>query len=376
MHKLDDYTPKGGLSIPSITVLDDNHTLVEADQRRVFRYNTQSGYGADIIFGVGTNGEWNHISNDQRLKLMEIETDELRRINKQLEGTGHREVEAWVGVTAETKAQTIRNIEAAIEFGADAGVIAPLSIGDVTEVAPFFQRDVSDLYDKKGRCLPLFLYDNAEIAISPRIPHIRTRDVKMLSRLKFVCGIKVSASRKILGHYTRASLHFKKPGEFGIYVGDAMLIFKMFKPMRGLIGNIREYWSLHLLHNAMPIGVVSGPANVFPREWQKTWQACYTGDEEMMSNYRRLHESFLQACVFHQGGRKLMKIVAGIKYALYLDGVITSPLVAGGTPALTDEEKRIFSERYRRLREQIRTITDPFWISRLAQTAEQSERQA
>jgi dihydrodipicolinate synthase/N-acetylneuraminate lyase len=364
MQTLENYRPKEGLSVPSITVLDENERVIEEDQRRVFRYNIQSGYGADIVFGVGTNGEWNRISNQQRLRVMEIEVDELRRINKQLETAGHRRAEAWVGVTANSKAETLSNLEVALELGADAGVIAPLSIEDLPEIVPFFRRDITRLFERKGKCLPLFLYDNADIAINPRVPHVRTRDVKMLSRLEYVRGIKVSASRKVLGNYTNASLRFKKEREFGVYVGNAMLIFDIFKPMRGVAGKVREYWNLHLLHNVIPIGVVSGPANVFPREWQKTWRVSYAGDEEMMSTYRQLHESFLQTCIFAEGGRKLMKLVAGIKYALHLKGVITSPHVARGTLALSNEQKKVFAERYHRLKDQVQATSDPLWISR------------
>jgi hypothetical protein len=54
----------------------------------------------------------------------------------------------------------------------------------------------------------VYLYDNADIAIDPRVPHIRTRQVKAMSRLDFVRGIKVSASKKVLGNYTRAAAGF------------------------------------------------------------------------------------------------------------------------------------------------------------------------
>jgi len=46
-----------------------------------------------------------------------------------------------------------------------------------------------------------------------RVPHIRTRQVKALSRLDFVRGIKVSAPRKVLGNYTKAAEAFRDRGE-------------------------------------------------------------------------------------------------------------------------------------------------------------------
>ena len=69
------------------------------------------------------------------------------------------------------------------------------------------------LQDAQGR---VYLYDNADIAVDPKVPHIRTRQVKALSRLDFVRGIKVSAPRKVLGNYTKAAASFRERGEFGV----------------------------------------------------------------------------------------------------------------------------------------------------------------
>src|SRR5882724_8269836 len=108
-----EHRPKRGLSVPSITVLDREGRIIEAEQRQVFRYNIQQGYGADIIFGIGTNGEWNRITNAQRQQLMQIETDEVGRINDELTIAGRPPVEAWVGVTASTRQETLANLECA-----------------------------------------------------------------------------------------------------------------------------------------------------------------------------------------------------------------------------------------------------------------------
>ena len=60
------YEPRRGLSIPSVTVLDSAGHVIEDEQRSVFRFIAQEGSGADIIFGVGTTGEWNRIANSER----------------------------------------------------------------------------------------------------------------------------------------------------------------------------------------------------------------------------------------------------------------------------------------------------------------------
>jgi dihydrodipicolinate synthase/N-acetylneuraminate lyase len=347
------------LSIPSVTILDERNRVIEGEQRRVFRHNAQQGYGADIIFGVGTTGEWNRISNHERQRLMEIEVDEIATINREFAVCGKDRIEAWVGVTGDSCAETIANLECALDLGADAAVIAPLSIRDAGNLLDLFQRQVNDLFDNKGRALPVFLYDNADIAVDPRLSHIHTRDVKKLSRLPFISGVKVSASRRVLGNYTRGALHYKDKGEFGIYIGNALLMFQVFRLGDSFFGRVREYWNRYLLHDELPIGVVSGPANVLPREWQRAWRACYVGDERLMAIYQPTFEMFNAACRF--GNQE--KMLACLKYAMKLDGIIECDRVADGTPALEDEERKIFGEKYRALKSKLLSQTNELWIS-------------
>jgi dihydrodipicolinate synthase/N-acetylneuraminate lyase len=295
--------------------------------------------------------------------LINIETDEVARINRRLSAVGARSIEAWVGVTASSRKETLANIECALEAGADALVIAPLSISNLPDVVAFFQRDVSDLFDRRGSTAPVFLYDNADIAVNPRVPHIHTRDVKRLSRLPFVCGIKVSASRRVLGNYTKGALHFKDKGAFGVYVGNAMLIFQLFHFDDGPLGLLREYWNRYLLHDELPIGVVSGPANLFPREWQRAWRACYAGNEQLIPIYEKSFAEFSHACVFGRGGKLVDKMIACLKYGLKLDGVIESDLVAEGTPALTATERTQFASAVLRIRRTLESRTDSLWVS-------------
>ncbi|MFY9607257.1 MAG: hypothetical protein WAU45_01420, partial [Blastocatellia bacterium] len=192
--------------------------------------------------------------------------------------------------------------------------------------------------------------------------HIHTRDVKRLSRLPFIFGLKVSAPPRVLGNYTRGAGHFKDKGEFGIYVGNAMLMFQLFKLEDGLAGRVREYWNRYMLHNELPVGVVSGPANALPREWQRAWRASFAGDERLMSLYKSAFEQFSASCRF--GGVK--KSIACLKYALKLDGVIESDLVAEGTHSLTDDERQEFASHFKQIKANLATFTDPTWISRPA----------
>jgi dihydrodipicolinate synthase/N-acetylneuraminate lyase len=388
VEKKMNYAPKPGLNVPVITVLDDSGRVIADEQRRIVRHVVQNGYGADVVFGVGTTGEWNRIANVERQRIMEVEVDEVRRINAELRGSriedrgsriegrigdaifyprssilDPRLVEAWVGVNGSTRAEILDNLDAAIQLGADAAVIAPLAIEDLAErdIVRFFQRDIADLVDASKSDLPIFLYDNADINAQGRPPHIRTRIVKHLSRLPWVRGLKVSASRRVIGNYTKAALHYKQPGEFGVYIGNAMLIFEMYRPSHGLFGRLREGWRDHLLQDTPPIGVVSGPANCMPREWRKAWRVCWAGDDELTDVYQDLCSRFEEICGFDEGGRRVTKMIACIKRALALDGVISSAAVGRGTKALADEQKKVFSDNYHALRNYARKKIDPIW---------------
>ncbi len=328
--------------MPVLTILDEEGGLLEEDQRAVVRHVVQDGQGADIIFSAGTTGEWDKIDNETRQAVIRVCAEEVSKLNLGLAANDGRGVESWAGVTAPTARDTLANLEFALECGVDAAVIAPLSIQGVSDPVRFLLRDVADLLDARSRRIPIFLYDNADIAIDPKVPHIRTRQVKAMSRLDFVRGIKVSASNKVLGNYTRAAKSFKDRGEFGIYVGNAKLIFEIYRPYRGLLGSVREHWDRWRRAGGLPVGVVSGPANAMPREWAWAWQVCRAGDEERMEKARRVVEAFSER-TFAAGGKRTL---ACLKRALYREGVISSACVAPGTPALTRVDAERFDEAF------------------------------
>jgi len=342
-----------------VSVLDAGGALIDEDQRALVRYVIQEGYGADIVFAAGTTGEWDHVSNGVRQRVVQVCAEEVAKVNSRLGQNLGRGVEAWAGVTAPTARETLENLDFAIAHGADAAVLAPLSIRGIDDPVRFVARDVADLLDARDRRIPVYLYDNADIAVDPKIPHIRTRQVKALSRLDFVRGIKVSAPRRVLGNYTQAAAGFRERGDFGIYVGNAMLIFELFRPHRGWLGVIEEHWNRYRLRGGLPIGVVAGPANALPREWARAWQVCRAGDAERMEQVRALLEAFRAAT--QAAGAK--HTIACIKQALHALKVIGSPAVARGTPSLEPEAAARFVDAFAALRSQVQeTIGDP-WTS-------------
>jgi len=361
MRSLEEWRPCPGLSVPVVSILDAGGQLIEDDQRAVVRFVIQRGFGADVVFAAGTTGEWDRVENHVRQRVIQVCAEEVGKANTRLGPDQGRAVEAWAGVTAHTPHETLENLEFAIQHGADAAVLAPLSIKGIHDPVRFVARDIADLLDSQSRRIPVYLYDNADIAVNPKVPHIRTRQVKALSRLDFVRGIKVSARRRVLGNYTQAAASFRERGEFGIYVGDAMLIFDIFRPRTGWFGGFAEHWNRYRLRGGLPIGVVAGPANVLPREWARAWQVSRAGDAERMDEVRQVLEAF-QSRVAEAGGRHM---IACLKHALRSLGVISSACVARGTPRLSEQEAGHFETAF----SAVRTLADASiaapWASQL-----------
>ncbi len=353
-----------------LTVLDEEGGLLEEDQRALVRHVVQAGWGADIIFSAGTTGEWDKVDNETRQAVIRVCAEEVAKLNVGLAGVGTHDadtrVESWAGVTAPTARETLANLEFAIDCGVDAAVLAPLSIEGVDDPVRFLLRDVADLLDARERRVPIFLYDNADIAIDPRVPHIRTKQVKAMSRLDFVRGIKVSASNKVLGNYTRAAKSFKDRGEFGIYIGNAKLIFDLYRPYHGLMGSVREHWDRWRRAGGMPVGVVSGPANALPREWAFAWQVCRAGDEERMDQARRVVDAFRDCTLVESGKRTL----AALKRALFCEGVISSARVAPGTPEFTAEEEAAFDRAFAHVKALAAKEIGTPWLTRFEARSE------
>jgi dihydrodipicolinate synthase/N-acetylneuraminate lyase len=363
VRSVEETRPRHGLSVPVVTALGADGQLAEEDQRALVRHVIQDGYGADVIFAAGTTGEWDRLPPRVMQRVVQVCAEEVAKANAALAPTAGRTrgVEVWAGITAHTREETLENLDFAIQApGVEAAVLAPLSIRGLDDPVRFVARDVADLLDARPNRIPLYLYDNADIAADPKVPHIRTKQVKAMSRLDFVRGIKVSAPRKVLGNYTKAARNFRERGEFGIYVGDAMLIFDLFRPPQGVFGAIADHWNRWWLHDELPCGVVAGPANAMPREWARAWQVCRAGDLPRMDETREVLEAF-RTGTRAAGGRRT---IACLKRALLGLGVIVSDAVAPGTPALARPDAERFDEAFARVRALARQRIRPPWVTR------------
>lgn len=354
MRELEGYVPRRGLSVPLLTALDARGGLDEASQRRLVRHTVSDGHGADILFVGGTTGEAQALPAPLRERLTEIVVDEARLLPAG--------VEVWAGVTARTRRETLDLLAHAVRAGADAAVLAPLSVADLDDVLAFFQHEVRDALEEGDRMIPVFLYDNADIATDPKAGHLRTALVKRLSRLAFVRGVKVSASMPVLGNYAKAASHFNALGSFGIYVGNARLVFDIFDTDKG---PFRRYLDRFLLNWSLPVGVVAGQANVFPREWQDAWRVSVAGDERGIARYRAAFGRLSEAC--RPGGKG--RAAACLKRALHRQGILATETLAPGTPALAPAEGTDFDAAVDAIRADLAKDTPPRWITPLPQEA-------
>jgi hypothetical protein len=100
-----------------------------------------------------------------------------------------------------------------------------------------------------------------------------------------------------------------------------------------------------------------------PREWQRAWQVCRSADRELMQLYEKAIEEFRIASTFKRGRASFRPTIACLKAALKELGVIESDAVGAGTPALSEPERREFSERFAKLREMSIETLEHGWVS-------------
>jgi dihydrodipicolinate synthase/N-acetylneuraminate lyase len=349
-----------GLSVPLLTALDEQGRLDAASQQRLCAWAWQQGRGADIFFPSGTTGEWNRLSPETLRQVNEACLKALAALGPSQEG---EQPALWAGVTSPRLNDSLANIGHALQIGAQAAVLAPLSITDSQDPVALFRDHITPLFERVGRTLPICLYDNADIAVSQERSHLRTADLKQLSRLDYVLGVKVSAGAKVVGNYLKGARHFKRAHEFGLYLGNVNLAFSLFKPAHGLAGALREAWFRFWLRGELPVGVVSGPANLFPREWKRAWRACLAGEEGLMARYQACFESLSSAWRFEHQGKKASKSLACMKAALESEGLLASAAVASGTPALEPHERDAFLARYREIKQELASFAPQGWTS-------------
>ena len=186
--------PRPGLSVPVVTVLDD---AMASSPRRTSApscaSSSRAGHGADVVFAAGTTGEWDRVANSVRQRVIQVCAEEVAKANARSARTTGARRRGLGGHHGPHRRRDAREPRLRHRPERTPRCSRPLSIQGIDDPVRFVARDVADLLDARSRRIPVYLYDNADIAVDPKVPHIRTRQVKALSRLDFVRGIKVSA---------------------------------------------------------------------------------------------------------------------------------------------------------------------------------------
>ncbi len=346
--------PRAGLNIPIVTALDEAGNLIESDQRRIVRHAIQQGRGADSLFICGTTGEYNRLNFQQCRRLLEIGIEETRLVNSLLPKDA-APIEAWAGITAPTKAETLELLELAAQLNAEMAVIAPYAISDLpsSEILEFFKGEIAERINS-NESLIVGLYDNPDIVVPQNAgKNLSDELIAELKKLPFVACLKASANRTAFRNYVK---NFARGADddFTLYAGNAGLIFE--------IGEIQREAGLENSEVAIA-GVVAGTANVFPREWQQAWQAVVSHDTKKVSIFKELFAEFESLTGFPGENGYGSKLIGGIKQAMFHLGIIKSPCVAPGTPALTEIEAQQLNENLDNLISEMRTEFEPQYLS-------------
>ncbi len=306
-----------GLIVPAVTALDERGELIEQDQRRLTRHCLQGGAAA--VFSPGTTGEFLHLQNDQRIRLMELSMDEIRARG------GHGE--AWPVINGATSGQTLENLNAALALGVHRVFIAPLAIADleVQDVPSFIQEAAAMA---RSKSIPVCLYENPEISAHPGCSLLPAAILRALCRIPGVTGMKISVDLEEVKRVLRMLEGMNERTVTAVYLGNEQGLF--------------------LLDLTSPFvqGIVAGSGNLLPREWTDAWKSCIRGDSKQKAIYRHAFEVLVDAAA--------TKFISATKWGLWRLGILSSPAVKPVTPKLTEEEGKRFVETFEEVRVRLR----------------------
>ena len=220
----------------------------------VVRHVVQDGVGADILFAAGTTGEWDRLANPLRQQVIRVCAEEVAKQNAALAPGRASRSRPGRASRRHTPEETLENLRfAARRRRRRRGARAALDPRRCATRCASWRATSPTSSTRCPRRIPVYLYDNADIAADPRVPHIRTRQVKALSRLDFVRGIKVSAPRKVMGNYTKAARQLPRPRRVrDLRRRRAARSSRSSARARAALGALAEHWQRWRLRGALP----------------------------------------------------------------------------------------------------------------------------
>ncbi|MGD0478261.1 MAG: 4-hydroxy-tetrahydrodipicolinate synthase [Nitrososphaerales archaeon] len=256
-----------GLVVPTITVFTPEDLIDEDGLRRHTRFLIESG--VDGIFAVGSTGESQKLSIEERKRVVEIVLDETAREVPVLAGTG---VETTRGTIALSK-----HAEAA---GADGVVIVPPTYTRIT------LREVVEHYKTVSQNIgiPIMVYNNPARSMIDLTPDALAK----LSEIKNIRLVKESS-----GDLRRIDQIINKTaGKLTVMMGTDSIAFE------GMLAGAK--------------GWVASSANVIPKECAAITGAALAGD------YAKAKDLFYRALPFFNAIETQVDVT--VKEALLLLG--------------------------------------------------------
>lgn len=291
-----------GIIVPIITALTAEGRFDEFSQKKLIEYLVANEVYR--IFGLGLTGEKNLLPHSMKPDVM----DTIVKTVQDLRYHG-KNLEVVIGVDGKDLQETKENIAHASKLDINAIVLQPSSIDGI---------DYNSLinFALENSTHPIYLYANPDTAkqnnevITPEV-------IKNISNYERILGIKVSDIFAQLVKYCKA-LEGKNTS---LYMGNAMDLSKAFSESSSIKNK--------------PDGVITGPGNLFPKEWVMAW---LLRDDLKIPATQELYWKLTQ---FDQlwNDMKTPNVIAALKYLLHKNEILDSPYCLCGTVSKEDQEK-------------------------------------
>lgn len=301
-------SPPKGLIGALVTPLNDEGDIDVRSLEKLV--NSTLNYVDGLLSGVSFTGEGFLLTQEKKFNLIRIALEIVKG-----------RVPLFLGITGNSREETVENIVALEKTRDDLNYPGEIFLFDCplwyhsNRGLPHHYQELRKLTE-----LPFVLYNNPYL-ISQLKGHLRRRNIrtnvlKKLSGNKGVVGLKHSGEAKRSLNYLRA---IRRRKDFIFYDGD----------------------ELNFLNSPGPGGVISGGANILPKDWEEIVSSSlnpYDSRKEDPVYCRHLWETGEKLKTFHCSYRS--NPAAVIKMALKYMGIIRSNRLVKGTASISQEEER------------------------------------
>jgi len=331
--------------VPVVTSLNADGTIDEESIQLLL--DSLEGQGTEAILVMGQSGEFDKLDNRTRMEVIKIFTERAPP-----------EMEIYANVSGDDEAQTLVNIETVKSLPLRGIVLAPLYYLNTDQEMVAHIKSIETSF-------PIILYNNPHLTggrnIAPSV---------VLELLNFIVAIKDSSGDlELLERYIELGLP--------VYQGDETKIFEAMQ--LGAAGAVSILGNVNALSDDLTQAALEEReakeepdemGSLIDLELEDDDDADESGEfeEEISLVSEELQREINGIVPILTINRQ--NIIAGTKYALYILGRIRVPVVAHGTPELTNTERSKIKEHLLRDR-----MDDGHFRASLEKTLRQYTRQ-